>query len=177
MPLLRLFLEGCFFSFLSFASLINLDGWDTSTKVGFITFRALMKAGVIVASLFGLFLAASRIATTMALQSAGNVAFSRPGRQDCFIQVFVRLPDRTNVTFSGTENSTVGDIMQYVADNTPFGLNDSHVALYSSTGPLLTDKSVPLRTLGITSGSQLEVMGGILGGMPKRKASKPSGAE
>ena len=91
------------------------------------------------------------------------------------LQVLVRLPDSSNLTFVGDAHSTVGDIMDFVAANTSEATYDSVFwGLHTSTGSVLVNRSIPLAVAGVKPGSQLEVLGRLLGGT-KKPVSLPSG--
>lgn len=96
------------------------------------------------------------------------------------LQLFVKLPDNTIVTYCGPGHATVRDILSFVSEARPCTVQLSHNSniTLNSCGRVLTNKERALAAYGVQSGSHVEVLPRLLGGgggKRPRKASKPSG--
>ncbi|GIL69612.1 hypothetical protein Vretimale_10250 [Volvox reticuliferus] len=93
------------------------------------------------------------------------------------LQLFVCLPGSRTVTFHGSTNSTVGDVMDFITLNSSFSFYPGSLwRLSSGRGTALTDRASKLVDCGLADQNHVHILCRLLGGSGGNPRKRVKGA-
>ncbi|GLI64632.1 hypothetical protein VaNZ11_007950 [Volvox africanus] len=107
-----------------------------------------------------------------------TVSFTQSNHDERALQLFVVLPGSRTLTFSGSTDSTVGQLMDFVSSNSLFTFQPGSVwRLTSSRGDVLSDRDKHLGLCGLHNQYHVQVLGRLLGRSGRLPNKRPASSK